>query len=100
MTNFVSSVRFHVKEGLEETTLKHMKEFGLPEGAIETVVFHTGERRLCTYTRWESEAHLAAARPAMISFLDTVRGNLEELSADLGVTDPVSGALAFRIEHG
>ncbi|MER8447136.1 hypothetical protein NKH52_28525 [Mesorhizobium sp. M1066] len=34
---------------------------------------------------------LAAARPQIIGFLDTMRDMLEDLGGDLGVTDPVSG---------
>ena len=34
---------------------------------------------------------LASQRPAMIAHLDEVRGFMEELSPELGVTDPVSG---------
>jgi hypothetical protein len=34
---------------------------------------------------------IVTARPKMIGLLDTFRHCLEELSTDLGVTDPVSG---------
>jgi hypothetical protein len=34
---------------------------------------------------------LAAARPKMITTLDTFRDTLEDLGGGLGVTDPVSG---------
>ena len=39
---------------------------------------------------WNSEDDIATARPKMIAFLDTLRHTLEELSSDLGVTDPHS----------
>ena len=42
---------------------------------------------------WESEEAIAAARPRMLAHLDDVRGFMEELSPDLGVTDPVSGPI-------
>ena len=35
-------------------------------------------------------------RPSMIAHLDTVRDLLEEISADLGVTDPVSGPVVVE----
>ena len=35
----------------------------------------------------------AKARPKMIEFLDTLRHTLEELSPELGVTDPHSGTI-------
>ena len=37
----------------------------------------------------ENAEALAAQRPAMIAHLDEVRGFMEELSPELGVTDPV-----------
>ena len=42
---------------------------------------------------WNSEDDIATARPKMIAFLDTLRHTLEELSSDLGVTDPHSGTV-------
>jgi len=39
----------------------------------------------------EIEDAIAAARPNLIKFLDTIRPMLEEISPVLGVTDPVSG---------
>ena len=40
--------------------------------------------------------HIAKARPKMIEFLDTLRHTLEELSPDLGVTDPHSGTVVIE----
>ena len=39
---------------------------------------------------------IAAQRPAMIAHLDEVRGFMEELSPELGVTDPVSGNIVSK----
>ena len=39
------------------------------------------------------EASLIAARPQMIEHLNKVRDFFEELSPELGVTDPVSGSV-------
>ena len=39
---------------------------------------------------------IAKARPKMIAFLDTLRHTLEELSSDLGVTDPHSGTVVIE----
>ena len=53
----------------------------------------TGERRYCFVGLWASEESLVDARPQMIQHLNDVRDLLEELSPELGVTDPVSGTV-------
>ena len=40
---------------------------------------------------WKSEEDIAKARPQMIEFFDTLRHTMEELSPELGVTDPYFG---------
>ena len=40
-----------------------------------------------------------AQRPAMIAHLDEVRGFMEELSPELGVTDPVSGNIVSKVGY-
>ena len=97
MSQFVSSVRFVVKEGQRDEVMQALDAFGLPEGALEHFAVATGDRSFCTVVRWRSEDDLAAARPAMITFLDTVRDKLEVLSEDLGVTDPVSGPVVLDV---
>ena len=42
---------------------------------------------------------IAAQRPAMIAHLDEVRGFMEELSPELGVTDPVSGNIVSKVGY-
>ena len=42
-----------------------------------------------------SEEAIAAQRDAMIANLDKMRHVLEELSPELGVTDPVSGTVVL-----
>ena len=44
---------------------------------------------------WADEQSLANARQKMIAYLDTIRDFLEEISPDLGVTDPVSGPVVI-----
>ena len=65
----------------------------IPQSAklISQFLIQTGDHTFCAVALWESEAALIAARPQMISFLDTIRDQLEELPGDLGVTDAVSG---------
>ena len=40
---------------------------------------------------------LAEARPEMIGMLNTFRDDIEDLGSGLGVTDPVSGEVVFRL---
>ena len=56
----------------------------------------TGERSFCFTGIFKDEQSLVQARPSMISHLYTVRDLLEEISADLGVIDPVSGPVVVE----
>ena len=58
----------------------------------------TGERSYCFVGLWESEEKLVEAPPQMIQHLNEVRDFLQELSPELGVTDPVSGAVVTHKE--
>ena len=96
MTGFASCVRFVVKPGNEDVFLGKLKEFKLPVGALSHTAVSTGERSYCTFVSWKDESDLANARPEMIAFLDSIRDLLEELSPELGVTDPVSGPIVHQ----
>ena len=91
MKNFVSCVRFESKGECLEVLEGRLKEFKLPKGADAHTVVKTGECTFCTFIHWDSENDLVNARPEMISYLDSIREFLVELSPELGVTDPVSG---------
>ena len=45
---------------------------------------------------WNSEDDIINARPKLIKFLDSLRYMLEELSPELGVTDPYSGIVIIE----
>ena len=98
MSNFVSSVRFRVKPGHRDEFVRRLSEFELPPGAIRHLVVETADHAFCTVVEWQQEEDLAKARPAMIAFLDAGRHLLEDLSPELGVTDPVSGPVVFQTE--
>ena len=91
MPAFVSCVRFVAKPGQGEELVARIKAFSMPEGLEQHLAIQTGERSYCTFAFWSSEDALVAARPSLIAFLDTLRHLLEEISPELGVTDPVSG---------
>lgn len=88
---YINNVRILVKEGCEEKYLSLVKNWPTPDGMTARYLAKTGERRYCFVGLWESEEKLIKARPYMIEHLNSVREFLEELSPELGVTDPVSG---------
>ena len=88
---FINNVRVVCKEGWEEKFLAATAAWVNPEGMTDAIWAKTGERRYCFVGLWETEEQLVAARPQMIEHLNSVRDCFEELSQELGVTDPVSG---------
>lgn len=91
-------VRFRVKSGRNEDFLDaHRKRKLNWPGIRKVVIIKTGEHSFCLIGEWESVEALAAARPHMVAVLDSFRDTLEELGPGLGVTDPVSGPVAFEL---
>ena len=97
MSKFSNVVRFKVKEGAVENFERHFQDREPFAGMLSQMLITTGDRSFCAVGVWESERAIAAARPQMIEFLDTLRGLLEELSPELGVTDPVSGPVVAEM---
>ena len=96
MSKYISTVRFLVKEGSgNEFIARHVANFHVTE--VETsYIVKTGKRTFAFVAIFESEQHLIDARPKMIESLNSVRDLLEEISPELGVTDPVSGPVVFE----
>lgn len=97
MTAF-NAVRFKVKPGREQEFLDAHRAMN-PDwaGMRHANMVKTGDRTFCIIGEWDSMDAMAAARPAMIATLDRVRGLLEDLGGDLGVTDPVSGPVVLEL---
>jgi hypothetical protein len=96
MSKYISTVRFLVKEGSgDEFIARHTANFHVPEVTTSYMV-KTGERTFAFVAIFESEQHLIDARPQMIESLNLVRDLLEEISPELGFTDPVSGPVVFE----
>ena len=91
MSMYSNVVRFIVKDGCEHEFLEVFNTFSKEQGEIYSILVHTGEREYVAVGTWESEDALVNARPAMIGNLDKMRDLLEEISPELGVTDPRSG---------
>ena len=88
---FLNNVRVRCKPGCEDSFIAVTEQWVNPDGMLDAYWAKTGERSYCFVGLWESEEKLVTARPLMIEHLNSVRDFFEELSTDLGVTDPVSG---------
>ncbi|MGE3302095.1 MAG: antibiotic biosynthesis monooxygenase [Hyphomonadaceae bacterium] len=98
MTAF-NVVRFRVKPGREQEFLDaHKKVEANWAGLQHANIIKTGERGYCIIAEWRDMDAMAAARPQMIATLDSFRDTLEDLGGGLGVTDPVSGAVALTLK--
>ena len=89
-------VKFKVKqEKLKEFNEQTFQKKSF-DGMISEYYVSTGNNEFMAVGLWESEEKMIEARPEMISFLDSIRHTLEELSPELGVTDPASGSVVFE----
>ena len=100
MSTFMNIVRSKVKEGKKDEYIKKLKEFFNDmkdtKGLISLKQIQTGHNNYCIIGEWKNEDAIAEARPKLIAGLDTVRPMLEEISPELGVTDPVSGPVIME----
>ena len=92
MTAF-NTVRFNVKPGREQEFLDAHKaaDRNWP-GLRSAKLIQTGDQTYCIIGEWEDMDSLAAARPFMLSTLDSFRDTLE------GDTDPVSGPVVLELK--
>ena len=91
MTAF-NVVRFRVKPGNEQEFIEaHRRMQPQLKGFVSGSLVRTGDNTFCMVGEWRNFQSIVNARPTMISMLDQVRGMLEDLGSNLGVTDPVSG---------
>ena len=97
MTAF-NVVRFRVRPGMEEQFLDfHRKLRPKLKGFISGSMIRTGGQSYCLVGEWRSFKSIVAARPQMHTMLDAVRDMLEDLGSGLGLTDPVSGDVAVKL---
>ena len=100
MSTFINVVRSKVKESKKDEYIKKLKEFFHSmkgtEGLISMKQIQTGPNNYCIIGEWKNEDAITKARPKMIVGLDAVRSMLEEISPELGVTDPVSGPVIME----
>ena len=96
MAKFMNIVRCKVKSSSREEYLKKIDERPKFDGQISAKYVETKPNEFFMIGEGNSEDDIATARPKMIAFLDTLRHTLEELSSDLGVTDPHSGTVVIE----
>ena len=100
MSKFINVVRSKIKEDKKDEYIKKLEEFFNnmkgTEGLISLKQIQTGSNSYCVIGEWKNEDAIAKARPKLIAGLDTVRPMLEEISPELGVTDPVSGPVIME----
>ena len=96
--NFMNIVRFKLRTDCVDKYFEAINKTNF-EGMTQRFIAKTGAYDYCFVGIWESAEAIAAQRPAMISHLDEVRGFMEELSPELGVTDPVSGNIVSKVSY-
>ena len=96
MSKYTNVVRFRVKSGKQQEFESVFSKAETWDGQLIHVLARTDEQSYVGYGLWQSEEHMQNAMPQMISLLDSTRHLLEELSPELGVTDPVSGSVVFE----
>ena len=94
---FMNVVRFKLKSDCVNKHFELIEKTSF-EGMTQRYIAKTGDYDYCFVGIWESAEAIAAQRPAMIAHLDLVRGFMEELTPELGVTDPVSSDIVSKVE--
>jgi len=96
--NFMNVVRFKLKSDCIEQYFEVIDKTSF-EGMSQRYIAKTGDYDYCFVGIWKSAEAIAAQRSVMIAHLDKVRGFMEELSPELGVTDPVSGNIVSKVGY-
>ena len=96
MAKFMNVVRTTVKADCHDEFIKQHSERSQFDGLVRQFLIQTGDYSYCSVGIWDSEDDLIKARPLMIEFLDSIRHMMEEISPELGITDPVSGPVVFE----
>ena len=96
MPKFSNCVRFIVQAGKSDDFVAVYEQNKLEAPGLErNFIIQTGDREFVGVGIWESKESLVAGRPTLIAFLDLLRPLLEEISPELGVTDPRSGYIRW-----
>ena len=104
MAKFMNVVRYVVKADCHDEFIElHSSSiergdglYGQLDGMLSQFLIKTGDYCYCFVAIWEAERSLVEARTLMIESLNSKRHTLEELTPELGVTDPVSGPVILE----
>ena len=104
MAKFMNVVRYVVKADCHDEFIElHSSSIergdGLYlrlDGMLSQFLIKTGDYSHCFVAIWESERSLVEARTLMIESLNSMRHTLEEITPELGVTDPVSDPIILE----
>ena len=97
MTAF-NVVRFRVKPGRDSEFIELHRRAPVDfAGWRNGALVKTGNQTYCFVGEWDNFDNIVAARPGMISMLNSFRDMLEDLGYGLGVTDPVSGEAVVQL---
>ena len=98
MTAF-NTVRFRVKPGRDQEFLDAHKAVAASwPGLIHANIIKTGEHTYCIIAEWKDMDACVAARPNMISTLNSFRDTLEDLGGGLGVTNPTADPVVMALK--
>ena len=101
MAKFMNVVRSKVKEGMKDEYMKKLQDFFNnmkgTDGLISMKQIQTGPNNMCIVGERKDADSIAKTRDKMIAGLDAVRPLLEEISPELGVTDPISGSVIMEL---
>ena len=96
MAKFMNVVRTTVKVDCHDEFLEHHSKLSKYNGLLSQFLIQTSDYSYCFVAIWESERSLVEAHTLMIESLNSMRHTLEELTPELGVTDPVSGPVILE----
>ena len=96
--NFMNVVCFKLKSDCVDKYFEVIDKTSFV-GKSQRYIAKTGDYDYCFVGIWKSAEAIASQRPAMIDHLDEVRGFMEELSPELGVTDPASGNIVSKVGY-
>ena len=96
MAKFMNLVRCKVKASHRAEYLQKFDERPKFDGMISTKVIEIKPNEFFMTGEWKSEEDIAKARPQIIEFLYSLRHTLDELSPELGVTEPFSGSVVIE----
>ena len=96
MAKYSNIVRFVVDASNQDAFINAFANFPDCYGLLSHILIQTGQDTFCSCGVWQNKDAMDNAMPEMISLLNENRHLLENISPELGATDPVSGSIVFE----